>query len=155
MRAGPFPAGGCVLSTAIDKYIYVIVKERFDEKIRVGYSRTEMVDGVDQIEHELVREAMRRVGVARGHRDQHDGRHPQRRVRPGFVVVGHSRPASRALRLSGQLVTPDRLAREACQIEIEVLGKPIGKQDQYIAAYGGLRLITFCPDESVLVESVR
>src|SRR5687768_15804448 len=58
--------GGCVLSTAIDKYIYVIVKERFDTRIRVGYSRTEMVDSVEQIEHELVREAMRTVGITAG-----------------------------------------------------------------------------------------
>jgi D-glycero-alpha-D-manno-heptose-7-phosphate kinase len=151
----PVPAGGCVLSTAIDKYIYVIIKERFDEKIRVGYSRTEMVDGVDQIEHELVREAMRRVGVARGIEISTMADIPSEGSGPGFVVVGHGRPASRALRLSGRArharpsgprSLPDRDRRAA---------QAIGKQDQYIAAYGGLRLITFCPDESVLVESVR
>src|SRR5512133_1961765 len=58
--------GGCVVSSAIDKYIYVIIKERFDDKIRVGYSRTEMVDSVDQIEHELVRECLRLTGITHG-----------------------------------------------------------------------------------------
>jgi D-glycero-alpha-D-manno-heptose-7-phosphate kinase len=58
--------GGAVVSTTIDKYIYVIVKARFDKKIRVGYSKTEMVDSVDEIEHQLVREAMRKVGVRYG-----------------------------------------------------------------------------------------
>src|ERR1700733_11797555 len=58
--------GGAVISSAIDKYIYVVIKERFDMKIRVGYTRTEMVDSVDQIEHELVRECMRLTGITAG-----------------------------------------------------------------------------------------
>ena len=58
--------GGCVLTTAIDRYIFVIVKERFDEKIRLGYSRTELVDDIDEIEHELVRECMRKTGIRKG-----------------------------------------------------------------------------------------
>ena len=58
--------GGCVVSSAIDKYIYVIIKERFDDKIRVGYSRTEMIDSIDEIEHELVRECLRKTGITKG-----------------------------------------------------------------------------------------
>jgi D-glycero-alpha-D-manno-heptose-7-phosphate kinase len=147
-------SGGCVLSTAIDKYIYVIIKERFDEKIRVGYSRTEMVNEVDEIEHELVREAMRRVGIARGVEISTMADIPSEGSGLGSsssVTVGllHALYA-----YQGVLVTPDRLARESCEIEIDVLGKPIGKQDQYIAAFGGLRVIQFHPDDSVSVESV-
>ena len=146
--------GGCVLSTAIDKYIYVIVKERFDDKIRVGYSKTEMVDGVDEIEHELVREAMRRVGVASGVEISTMADIPSEGSGLGSsssVTVGllHALYAYK-----GCLVTPETLAREACEIEIDVLGKPIGKQDQYIAAFGGLRLIHFRPDDTVNVETV-
>lgn len=147
-------SGGCVLSTAIDKYIYVIVKERFDDKIRVGYSKTEMVDGVDEIEHELVREAMRRVGVPSGVEISTMADIPSEGSGLGSsssVTVGllHALYAYK-----GCLVTPDVLAREACEIEIDVLGKPIGKQDQYIAAFGGLRLINFRPDDTVDVETV-
>ncbi|MCX6375924.1 MAG: hypothetical protein NTU88_07845 [Armatimonadetes bacterium] len=62
--------GGCVISSAIDKYIYVIIKERFDDKIRVGYSKTEMVDSIDEIEHELVRECLRKTGITQGVRSR-------------------------------------------------------------------------------------
>lgn len=147
-------SGGSVLSTAIDKYIYVIVKERFDDKIRVGYSRTEMVDGVAAIEHELVREAMKKVGIDRGIEISTMADIPSEGSGLGSsssVTVGllHALYAYK-----GCLVTPETLAREACEIEIETLGKPIGKQDQYIASYGGLRLIAFHPDESVTVSTV-
>jgi D-glycero-alpha-D-manno-heptose-7-phosphate kinase len=147
-------AGGCVLSTAIDKYIYVIVKERFDQNIRLGYSRTEMVDSVEQIEHELAREAMRKVGITTGVEistmadipSEGSGLGSSSSVTVGLLHALYT--------YKGELVTPDRLAREACEIEIEILGKPIGKQDQYIAAYGGMRLIEFNADESVTVSPV-
>jgi D-glycero-alpha-D-manno-heptose-7-phosphate kinase len=146
--------GGSVLSTAIDKYIYVIVKERFDNNIRVGYSKTEMVDHVADIEHELVRESMRRTGVGPGIEistmadipSEGSGLGSSSAVTVGLLHALYT--------FQGQLVTPDRLAREACEIEIDILGKPIGKQDQYIAAYGGCRLIHFNPDETVDVATV-
>ena len=147
-------SGGGVLSTAIDKYIYVIIKERFDDKIRIGYSRTEMADAVDEIEHELAREALRRVGITGGVEISTMADIPSEGSGLGSsssVTVGllHALYA-----FKGELVTPEQLAREACEIEIDILGKPIGKQDQYIAAYGGLRRIAFHPDESVSVTSV-
>jgi D-glycero-alpha-D-manno-heptose-7-phosphate kinase len=146
--------GGCVLSSAIDKYIYVIIKERFDERIRIGYSRTEMVDDVKEIEHELAREAMRMVGVTGGIEIATMADIPSEGSGLGSsssVTVGllHALYA-----YTGQLVTPETLAKQACDIEIEVLGKPIGKQDQYIAAYGGLSRIEFHTDESVSVTRV-
>ena len=146
--------GGAVLSSAIDKYIYVIIKERFDAKIRIGYSRTEMVDEVSEIEHELAREAMRLTGVERGIEIATMADIPSEGSGLGSssaVTVGmlHALYA-----FKGELVTPEVLARQACEIEIGVLGKPIGKQDQYIAAYGGLRRIAFHADDSVTVDSV-
>lgn len=147
-------SGGAVLSSAIDKYIYVIVKERFDKKIRIGYSRTEMVDAVGQIEHELAREALRMTGVDSGIEIATMADIPSEGSGLGSssaVTVGllHALYA-----FKGQLVTPEMLAKQACEIEIGVLGKPIGKQDQYIAAYGGLRFIEFHADDSVSVTAI-
>lgn len=143
---------GWVLSTAIDKYIYVIVKERFDDRIRVGYTRTELVDSIDDIEHELVRECLRRTGITRRLEISTMGDIPSEGSGLGSsstVTVG----LLNALYLHlGAPRDQETLAREACDIEMNVLGKPIGKQDQYIAAYGGQRFIHFCPDEGVEVE---
>jgi D-glycero-alpha-D-manno-heptose-7-phosphate kinase len=147
-------SGGAVLSSAIDKYIYVIVKQRFDRKIRVGYTLTEMVDSVDELEHELAREALRKVGIEHGVEISTMADIPSEGSGLGSssaVTVGllHALYAFR-----GQLVTPERLAEEACEIEIDILKKPIGKQDQYIAAFGGLRQIDFHADSSVSVQWV-
>lgn len=146
---------GCVLSSAVDKFIYVIVKERFDDRIRVGYTRTELVDDIDEIEHELVRECLRLTGIRRRIEITTMGDIPSEGSGLGSsstVTVGLLNA------LYHYLGTPKdqrTLAREACAIEIELLGKPIGKQDQYIAAYGGQRQIEFFPDEEVVVEALR
>ncbi len=146
--------GGAVISSAIDKYIYVVIKERFDTKIRVGYTRTEMVDRVDQIEHELVRECMRMTGITGGVEIATMADIPSEGSGLGSsstVTVGllHAMYA-----FQGILVTAETLAAQACQIEIEILGKPIGKQDQYIAAYGNLRRFEFHADETVTTHPV-
>lgn len=146
---------GSVVSAAIDKYIYVIVKERFDDLIRVGYTRTEMVSQVDEIQHELAREAMRMVGVAKGIEISTMADIPSEGSGLGSsstVTVGM---LNALYAYTGQTVTAELLAQQACQIEINVLGKPIGKQDQYIAAYGGLRHFKFLPDERVEVASIN
>ncbi len=138
--------GGAVLSTVIDKSTYVIVKERFDDMIYVNYSRKEIVARVDDLEHELIREAMRLTGVERGVEITTLADVPSEGTGLGSsssITVGLLQ-ALYAYR--GVAVTAERLAREACQIEIDILGKPIGRQDQYIAAYGGLRLLTFRRD---------
>jgi D-glycero-alpha-D-manno-heptose-7-phosphate kinase len=147
--------GGCVISSTIDKYIYVIIKERFDEKIRVGYSRTEMVDSVDELQHELVRECLRKTGITHGVEiatmadipSEGSGLGSSSSVTVGLLNAMYS--------YRGTPKSPDVLAREACEIEIDLLGKPIGKQDQYIAALGDLRYIEFLPSgdvDSRLVE---
>ena len=145
---------GAVVSTAIDKYIYVIVKERFDDLIRVGYTRTEMVERVDDIHHELVREAMRMVGVDSGIEVSTMADIPSEGSGLGSsstVTVGL---LNALYAYKGESVTAETLARQACEIEIGVLGKPIGKQDQYIAAYGGLRHFRFYGNEEVEVNTI-
>lgn len=137
--------GGCVLTSAIDKYIFVAIKQRFDDKLRVGWTRTELVDSVDEIHHELIREAFRLTGIERGVEITTMGDIPSEGSGLGSsstVTVG----ALHAMyTLKRELVVAERLASEACHIEIDVLKKPIGIQDQYIAAYGGLRFMEFMP----------
>lgn len=145
---------GWVLSSTIDKYIFVVIKERFDDKIRVGYTRTEMVDHIDQLEHELVRECLRRTGITSRIEISTMADIPSEGSGLGSsstVTVGLLNAMYTYLGTPKDHAT---LAREACEIEIEVLGKPNGKQDQYIAAFGGQRFIRFCDDEHVEVEQV-
>jgi len=145
---------GWVISSAIDRYIYVIIKKRFDEKIRVGYTRTELVDSVDELQHELVREALRKAGIQKGVEVNTMGDIPSAGSGMGSsstVTVGLLNAMYHYL---GEPKEPETLAREACEIEIDLLGKPIGIQDQYIAAYGGLRFIRFGRDGRVEVVSL-
>lgn len=146
--------GGCVLSSAIDKYIFVTVKKRFDRKLRIGYTQTEMVDDVSQIHHEMIREALLLTGVSQGIEVTTMGDIPSEGSGLGSsstVTVGAVHALHTYL---GNIVTMEQLAREACDIEIGRLGKPIGIQDQYIAAYGNLRFFEFCPDGQVKVQKV-
>ena len=147
--------GGCVLSTTIDKYIFIVIKDRFDEKLRLGYTKTEMVDHLDELEHELIREAMRKTNITQGVEVTTLGDIPSAGSGLGSsstVTVGalHAMYSYR-----GDLVTAERLASEACDIEIDQLGAPIGIQDQYIAAYGGLRFLEFCRNGQVIVDKVE
>jgi len=147
--------GGCVVSTAIDKYVYCIAKERFDEKIYVNWTKKEIVESIDQIEHELVREAMRKVGVTKGIEISFLSDIPAEGSGLGSsssVTVG---VLNTLYHYVGATPTTEQLAREACEIEIEILGKPIGVQDQYIAAFGGLRCFEFGPGRGVKVTAVE
>jgi D-glycero-alpha-D-manno-heptose-7-phosphate kinase len=147
--------GGCVLSSAIDKFIFVAIKERFDSKLRIGYTQAEMVDEIDQIRHELIRESLRLTGIERGVEITTMGDIPSEGSGLGSsstVTVGalHAMYTYR-----GEIISAERLAREACAIEIETLKKPIGVQDQYIAAYGGLRYFEFLPGGEVRSEKIK
>ncbi len=147
--------GGCVLSSAIDKYIFVTIKKRFDKKLRIGYTHTEMVDGVGEIKHELIRESLRKTGITEGVEITTMGDIPAEGTGLGSsstVTVG----ALHAMyTFNRELVLAERLAREACEIEIDTLGNPIGIQDQYIAAYGGLRFMEFKKDGSVVSHRIQ
>ena len=145
---------GEVISTTIDKYVYVIIKERYDSQIYLNYSKKEIVNGVDELQHELIREAMRKTDVTQGVEITTLADIPAHGSGLGSsscVTIG---VLNALYAYQGISRTAEDTAREACEIEIGVLGKPIGKQDQYIAAYGGLRHIQFQGDESVMVESV-
>jgi len=138
--------GGAVVSTSIDKWISVIVSPRFEDDLRVSYSTTEIVPDVSALQHELVREAMRSVGVTRGVEIVTVADVPSRGTGLGSssaVTVGLLQALSSHL---GIYRSPQQLAEEASRIEIEVLGKPIGRQDQYASAVGGFNLIEFLPD---------
>ena len=135
--------------------MYCIVKERFDDKIYVNWSKKEIVESVDQIEHELVREAMRKVGVTKGIEISFLSDIPAEGSGLGSsssVTVG---VLNALYHYVDATPTTEQLARDACAIEIEILGKPIGVQDQYIAAYGGLRCFEFGPGSGVKVVPIR
>ena len=147
--------GGAVLTTAIDKYVYVIVKDRFDDDIYINYSVKEIVKSVDAIRHDLVREAMRITGVDRGVEITTLADVPSTGTGLGSssaVTVGllHALHTYR-----GRLVDARTLAEQACKIELDILKRPIGRQDQYISAFGGLRAIGFRSDGQVDVGHVR
>jgi D-glycero-alpha-D-manno-heptose-7-phosphate kinase len=147
-------AGGAVLSMAIDRYVYVTVKrhsELFFEPIRINYSKSEQVDRIDEVKNNIVRESMRFLDIEP----------------PIYISTVGDVPASTGLGGSsafavgllhalhayrGDHVSAGRLAEEASTIEIDVLGEPIGKQDQYAAAFGGLNLFQFKPDGGVTVQ---
>jgi D-glycero-alpha-D-manno-heptose-7-phosphate kinase len=146
--------GGRVLNCALDKYIYVIVKQRFDDDIYVNYSKKEIVSHVDDLEHELVRESMKMTGVTSG---------VEITTLADIPSAGSGLGSSSAVTVGllhalfayqGQQVSAEELAERACTIEIELCGKPIGKQDQYIAALGGIRDISFGPGEEVVAEEL-
>jgi len=147
--------GGRVLNAAIDKYVYVVVKQRFDEEIYVNYSKKEIVSRVEDLEHELVREAMHMTGVRSGVEITTLADIPSAGSGLGSsssVTVGllHALFAYR-----GQQVTARELAERACAIEIDRCRKPIGKQDQYAAAFGGLCDIHFGPGDDVFVDTIQ
>jgi D-glycero-alpha-D-manno-heptose-7-phosphate kinase len=146
--------GGRVLNCALDKYVYVIVKQRFDDDIYVNYSKKEIVSRVADLQHELVREAMQMTGVAKG---------VEITTLADIPSAGSGLGSSSAVTVGllhalfayqGRQVSAEELAERACTIEIERCGKPIGKQDQYIAALGGIRDIRFGPGEEVVAEEL-
>lgn len=146
--------GGAVISTAIDKYVFVNVNKKFDSGIRVSYSKTEEVAHVDQVEHPLVRAAMKYLALDGGVEITTIADIPSKGTGLGSsssFTVGllHALNA-----FKGVYVSNAQLGSDSCHIEIDMCGEPIGKQDQYAAAFGGFNLIEFKPDDSVIVSPV-
>ena len=145
--------GGAVLCSAINKRIYIIVKGRFDEMTYVNYSRKEIVDNVSKLKHDLVREAIKLCGITGGLElttladipSEGPGLGSSSAITVGLLHALYT--------YKGQTVEAATLAEEACRIEIEILGRPIGRQDQYIATYGNTQFITFNRD-GIEVEPV-
>ncbi len=147
--------GGFLIAAAIDKYVYVTVMRPFTPGIYLKYSKLEHVDQVDEVQHPIIREAIRML----------DFKTPQLEITtladiPAGTGLGSSGSFTTALLRAlyahrRRLLHPNELAELACQIEIERLGEPIGKQDQYIAAYGGVTCFNFNPDGSVEAEPLK
>lgn len=147
--------GGFLLAAAIDKYVYITLHRTFAQELILKYSRLERVSSVDQVEHPIIREALRKVGLRTPHLE---------------ITSMADIPAGTGLGSSGSFTTallralhahqkslrsPAELAEEACDIELNQLGEPVGKQDQYIAAVGGITAFTFHPDGRVEYRPVR
>ncbi len=144
---------GAVLSVGLNQHMYVTVSPRFKASTRIAYTKTEIADSVDDIQHTIAREVLRMTDL---------GKHLEITT-IGDVPSGTGLGSSSSLAVGmlnalyaykGEISSPDKLAKQACEVEIERLNKPIGKQDQYAAAYGSLNFIAFNPDGSVNVEPV-
>lgn len=146
--------GGFLIAGALNKYVFLSVNKRFYGDIRLGYSQTELVDDVSQIKHPILREALKLVGI-----DRSIEIFSMADI-PANCGLGSSGSFTVALlnalhTYKREFVTQRQLAEEACHVEIDVLKEPIGKQDQYIAAFGGVTCFTFEKNGDVLVEPLR
>ena len=140
--------GGAVVSSAINKYMYITVNPKFDSKIRISYSKTEIVDTVDELNHEIAKAALKMAGIKGGIEITSIA------DIPAGTGLGSSSTFTVGLlnalyTYAGRVLSPAEMAERACQIEIDILGHPIGKQDQYAAAFGGLNHFAFNPDGTV------
>jgi D-glycero-alpha-D-manno-heptose-7-phosphate kinase len=147
--------GGFLVAAAIDKYVYLTLHRTFGAEMIIKYSKTERVSSVDEIEHPIVREALRMLGM--------DAKYLELASMadiPAGTGLGSSGSFTTALLKAfyahrNDLIHPKALAEEACRLEIDILGEPIGKQDQYIAAYGGLTCFEFHPNGEVISRPLK
>lgn len=147
--------GGFVIGAAIDKYVYITLHQTFAQELIVKYSRMERVKSVDEVQHEIVREALKLTLEGA----------PRLEITsladiPAGTGLGSSGSFTTALLKAlhtskKHLIHPQDLAAQACHLEIDVLGKPVGKQDQYVAAYGGITCLQFRPDDGVEAVPLR
>lgn len=147
--------GGFLIAAAIDKYVYITLHQTFWRELVVKYSQLERVESVAQIQHPIVREALRMVGL-----DAPNLEITSMADIPAGTGLGSSGSFTTALMRAlhaycKNLVHPADLAAQACEIELEKLGEPIGKQDQYIAAYGGITCFRFGADDKVEAWPLR
>ncbi|KAA8922795.1 kinase [Thermoplasma sp.] len=146
--------GGSVVSAAINRYIYIIVNKKFDSKIRISYSKTEIVDTVDEIKHPTVREALRLLDLDGGIEilsisdvpSQGTGLGSSSSFLVGLLNALHA--------YKSEYVSNETLAEEAVKIERDILKEAGGKQDQYMAAYGGIELLQFLQNGEVRVKPI-
>jgi len=146
--------GGFLIAAAIDKYIFITVNRRFEDSIRLSYSKTEIVDKVEEIQHPIVREALKLLG--------YDGSLEITTIADVPANTGLGTSSSFTVGLLNALhtykresITAKALAEEACKIEIDILGEPVGKQDQYMAAFGGITCLTFAKNGEVTVTPLN
>ena len=144
---------GSVLSTTINKYMYIFVHPFFDNRIQVKYSKTELVDQIDDVIHPIVRESLKKFDLSGIDINSIADI-------PAGTGLGSSSSYTVGLLhalygYTNQNISAETLASEASEIEIEILKEPIGKQDQYAAAYGGLNIIRFLPTGDVKIEPIE
>lgn len=146
---------GFLISAAINKYVYITLHETFDQEILLKYSKFERVQSVDEIQHPIIREALKLLEISK----------PNLEICsmadiPAGTGLGSSSSFTTALlralhTMKGNIVSTRTLAEEACEIEMNRLHEPIGKQDQYIAAYGGITCMNFHKDGYVWVDPLE
>ncbi len=147
--------GGSLISAAIDKYVYIQINDRFIPKFLLKYSKLEEVEKLDEIEHPLIREALRLLGY-----QDHRLEITSTADIPAGTGLGSSGSFSTALLKAlhlhlKNLISTSELAEQACQLEIDILKEPVGKQDQYIAAYGGMTCFNFPTKGPVEVRPLK
>jgi D-glycero-alpha-D-manno-heptose-7-phosphate kinase len=146
--------GGAVVSTSIDKYIYVTINKKFDNELRVSYSKTENVCSTNLIEHKLIKECLNFFKITGGLEITTIADIPSNGTGLGSsssftVALLHCLNA-----YEGKFISKEKLSQDACEIEINICKEPIGKQDQYAASYGGLNLYEFKTDDTVIVSPI-
>jgi D-glycero-alpha-D-manno-heptose-7-phosphate kinase len=146
--------GGELIAAAIDKYTLVTAHTRFDDDIKLNYSRTEQVQSVDDIKHNIFREGLRLLNIKKGieltslsDMPSNSGLGTSGSFTIALLNVLHT--------YKKEFISQKQLAEEACKIEINVLKEPIGKQDQYISAFGGITSFTFLKNGAVKVHPVK
>ncbi len=145
---------GAVLSTSINKYVYIALNPKFDGNIRLNYSKTEEVSSVNDIEHPIFKQVLSFLDIKGGLEIASLADIPSKGSGLGSSSSFTVGLLNALYAYKNQYVSKDQLAKEACEIEIIKCNEPIGKQDQYAAAYGGINLIKFYPNEAVSVEPI-
>ena len=145
---------GAVLSTSINKYIYIALNPKFDGKIRLNYSKTEEVSDINQIEHPIFKQTLLHMGIKGGIEIASMADIPSKGSGLGSSSSFTVGLLNALYAFKNQYVSKEKLAIEACDIEINKCNEPIGKQDQFAAAFGGMNLIKFYGNEEVIVEPI-
>jgi len=147
--------GGFIFSFALDKYMFIYVNRPLvDDLIRIKYSDSETVDSVEKVKHDIARSCMEKIGITKGLEitsmadiPAGSGLGSSSTYTVGLLNALHS--------INRDYISLNNLAEEACYIEMEKLNKPMGKQDQYLAAYGGFTVLEISRDGNVIVEKAR
>jgi D-glycero-alpha-D-manno-heptose-7-phosphate kinase len=146
---------GFLISAAIDKYVYITLHDTFQREIIIKYSKSERVQKIHEIQHPIVREALKLLNI-----DSDSFELASMADIPAGTGLGSSGSFTCALlkalhSYNKTIIKPDELAEEACLIEIDILKEPVGKQDQYVSAFGGINCFTFYSDDKVNTKKLN
>jgi D-glycero-alpha-D-manno-heptose-7-phosphate kinase len=146
---------GFLISAAINKYVYINLHDTFVDYLIIKYSKMEEVNRIEDIKHPLIRESLKLLGF-----DAHNLEIASLADIPAGTGLGSSGSFTCSLLKAlhahkNNIITPAELAEQACHIELDILGEPVGKQDQYVSAFGGINCYTFCKDDRVKTEKLN